>query len=304
MATKKKSNKSSSKKKSKDNHIPNFKGHYCRVCDTYKANEKFSGRGHNTHICKACSSMPPAEQAQELTTNRLMRMGGRYINKEEMKWLKNRMKDRRPEVKSLANDIFEIKFPHHRRNEIKKTLKIISFDFRIHSEIMDEYGDEYIVNAGFTADTSGKIIRKTYGEDKNIIDEQSVEVGQAKIRKIFNYMVNNDDICFWDEDLCGKVPNDDFDIDELYDGGEEDYDDEIACESDEIGEEENSEEQGELYWSVDITYKNGREQHIKNYSEYVPQEVNSLYDDSIFILLMKTAAVLTNTMKMSKQFEQ
>ena len=30
-------------------------GHYCRICEQYKANEKFSGRGHAAHICKACS---------------------------------------------------------------------------------------------------------------------------------------------------------------------------------------------------------------------------------------------------------
>lgn len=30
-------------------------GHYCRICGQYKANEKFSGRGHAAHICKACA---------------------------------------------------------------------------------------------------------------------------------------------------------------------------------------------------------------------------------------------------------
>ena len=30
-------------------------GHFCRRCKQYKANEKFSGRGHAAHICKACS---------------------------------------------------------------------------------------------------------------------------------------------------------------------------------------------------------------------------------------------------------
>jgi hypothetical protein len=29
--------------------------HYCRICQQYKANEKFSGRGHASHICKACA---------------------------------------------------------------------------------------------------------------------------------------------------------------------------------------------------------------------------------------------------------
>ncbi|WP_289189273.1 MULTISPECIES: hypothetical protein [Bacteroidales] len=32
------------------------KGHYCRICGEYKANEKFSGNGHAQHICKACMS--------------------------------------------------------------------------------------------------------------------------------------------------------------------------------------------------------------------------------------------------------
>lgn len=30
-------------------------GHYCRVCDRYRANEKFSGKGHARHICKDCA---------------------------------------------------------------------------------------------------------------------------------------------------------------------------------------------------------------------------------------------------------
>ena len=28
--------------------------HYCRICGEYKANEKFSGKGHAQHICKTC----------------------------------------------------------------------------------------------------------------------------------------------------------------------------------------------------------------------------------------------------------
>ena len=31
-------------------------GHYCRICGDYKANEKFSGKGHTRHICKSCMS--------------------------------------------------------------------------------------------------------------------------------------------------------------------------------------------------------------------------------------------------------
>ncbi|WP_280120703.1 MULTISPECIES: hypothetical protein [Muribaculaceae] len=31
-------------------------GHYCRICGEYKANEKFSGKGHALHVCKDCMS--------------------------------------------------------------------------------------------------------------------------------------------------------------------------------------------------------------------------------------------------------
>ena len=31
-------------------------GHYCWICGEYKANEKFSGKGHAQHICKSCMS--------------------------------------------------------------------------------------------------------------------------------------------------------------------------------------------------------------------------------------------------------
>lgn len=29
-------------------------GHYCWVCERYRANEKFSGKGHAQHICRDC----------------------------------------------------------------------------------------------------------------------------------------------------------------------------------------------------------------------------------------------------------
>jgi hypothetical protein len=38
-------------------------GHYCRICGQYRANEKFSGRGHAAQICKDCAkrgNKPPA----------------------------------------------------------------------------------------------------------------------------------------------------------------------------------------------------------------------------------------------------
>ena len=66
-------------------------GHYCKVCGEYKANEKFSGKGHAAHICKSCASLSPEKQAEQMTVNRLLNLPWR-LSKEQISWLKNRMK--------------------------------------------------------------------------------------------------------------------------------------------------------------------------------------------------------------------
>lgn len=45
-------------------------GYYCRVCGSYKANEKFTGKGHSRHICKACMSGRCEENAEPKTQKR------------------------------------------------------------------------------------------------------------------------------------------------------------------------------------------------------------------------------------------
>ena len=74
------------------------RGHYCKVCGEYKANEKFSGKGHAAHICKTCAALPPERQAEEMTLTRLVNLPWR-LSKEQLSWLKKRMKDRRDAVR-------------------------------------------------------------------------------------------------------------------------------------------------------------------------------------------------------------
>ena len=78
-------------------------GHYCKVCGEYKANEKFSGKGHAVHICKSCASLSPEKQAEQMTIKRLLNLPWR-LSKEQISWLKNRMEDKRPEVRALAKE--------------------------------------------------------------------------------------------------------------------------------------------------------------------------------------------------------
>ena len=37
-------------------------GGYCRIWGRVRANEKFSGRGHQEHVCKDCQRLPHAKR--------------------------------------------------------------------------------------------------------------------------------------------------------------------------------------------------------------------------------------------------
>ena len=100
-------------------------GHYCKICGEYKANEKFSGKGHAAHICKSCASLSPEKQAEQMTVNRLLNLPWR-LSKEQISWLKNRMKDKRPEVRALAKEQYEMRFPPKRLEDIEAVLAVLA----------------------------------------------------------------------------------------------------------------------------------------------------------------------------------
>ena len=60
-------------------------GHYCKICREYKANEKFSGKGHAIHMCKSCSRLNETEKAAAMDMNRLMSFPMRRLSDSERK---------------------------------------------------------------------------------------------------------------------------------------------------------------------------------------------------------------------------
>ena len=73
------------------------KGHYCKVCDQYKANEKFSGKGHNNHICKSCSKLSQIQRNEKMRISKIekIQLLGFCISKENQGLLKRYAKDKR-----------------------------------------------------------------------------------------------------------------------------------------------------------------------------------------------------------------
>jgi len=39
-------------------------GHYCRICNSRKPNEAFSGKGHRIHVCKKCALLPKEKREE------------------------------------------------------------------------------------------------------------------------------------------------------------------------------------------------------------------------------------------------
>ena len=88
-------------------------GHYCKVCGEYKANEKFSGKGHAAHVCKSCASLPPEKQAEQMTINRLLNLPWR-LSKEQISWLKKEQ--------------YEMRFPPKRLEDIEDNFDFLDED--------------------------------------------------------------------------------------------------------------------------------------------------------------------------------
>ena len=61
-------------------------GHYCKVCGEYKANERFSGRGHAAHICKKCAALPAAQRSEDMTLTKLWNLPWQ-LSAQQRDWL-------------------------------------------------------------------------------------------------------------------------------------------------------------------------------------------------------------------------
>ena len=259
-----------SKKKSSRPH-----GHYCKICDEYKANEKFSGKGHAAHICKACSKLSAAEKAEAMTINRLMNFPMGRLSESEKKWLENRVHDRRPEVADLAREVYNAHFPYAERNRQKKQLIINTLAFEIHTEVFDEYGDELPVNVRFTADRHSRVLTMTDFDRDGV--EQSLTLDGKKMSTLLRWAVHSLEIFMWPEDYGlihprGSIPPD-F---ELF---PDDWDEEEADEDDEdsLDDEDAPELEGEASWRVNIEYSDHTSQEIVSYQDYLADRPEELY---------------------------
>lgn len=94
-------------------------GHYCRICGEYKANEKFSGKGHARHICKQCQSLPEDVKADRVRCNEVERAAFKYpMSRQDWELLeKYAMKYKDKESGQFAQEMLDMKRGNHTQDE-------------------------------------------------------------------------------------------------------------------------------------------------------------------------------------------
>lgn len=112
-------------------------GHYCKICDQWKANEKFSGKGHATHICKECASLPIERKNELQRINKVERIAEKFrLTKEEWDLLEKYSKSNKyPELKEYASDVLA----HHRQMKEDRKPQIEEIAY---SDLEDELKEE------------------------------------------------------------------------------------------------------------------------------------------------------------------
>ena len=90
-------------------------GHYCRICGEYKANEKFSGKGHARHICKECQSLPKEVQVDMVRCNEVERTAFKFpMSRQDWELLeKYAQKYKDKESGQFAQDMLDMKRGNH-----------------------------------------------------------------------------------------------------------------------------------------------------------------------------------------------
>lgn len=244
-------------------------GHYCKICGEYKANEKFSGKGHAAHICKACSRLSAAEKAAAMDMNRLMSFPMRRLSDSEKKWLQAKMHDKCPEVADTAKEVYNVCFPHAERNAMKKQLVINTLSFEVHTEVYDGYGDMEMADRRFTIGRKSRVLTMTDFQAES--GEKSVTLEGGQMEKLLRYIVHTLEIFMWEQDYCLNPDEDDFFTDILPD--EDIYVDDLEKKEEGFP----TEPEGRPFWQAQVEYSNHTVQNIFSYEDYLPDHPEELY---------------------------
>jgi len=99
-------------------------GHYCRVCGRVRANERFSGKGHRSHVCKDCARLPKGERQVVFDAEEIAGfLGQSNISQKNIQRLGELAESPDPETAARAELVLDVALVAPRRRRRLQILK-------------------------------------------------------------------------------------------------------------------------------------------------------------------------------------
>lgn len=99
-------------------------GHYCRICGRSRPNEKFSGKGHSSHICKDCAKLPMEKrEAIDQESEIFNYLKQSTISKKNISRLMKLSSSSNTKITELAKIVLEVA---HVKPHKKRRLKVLA----------------------------------------------------------------------------------------------------------------------------------------------------------------------------------
>ena len=85
------------------------RGHYCRICKSLRPNEAFSGKGHQTHVCKKCARLPKEEREEIECKDEIFNyLGQSHISDKNVSRLRKLAVSPNEKIAELAGIVLEV----------------------------------------------------------------------------------------------------------------------------------------------------------------------------------------------------
>ena len=96
-------------------------GHWCKICDRMLPNEKFSGKGHKSHICKKCARLPKEKREAIMQVDEIFGyLKQSNISQKNLIRLKKLCSSSNKKVAELASVVLEVgRVKPHKRGRLK-----------------------------------------------------------------------------------------------------------------------------------------------------------------------------------------
>lgn len=124
-------------------------GHYCRLCRRHRANEAFSGRGRQSHVCKKCQRNPPAHRERNAQLDELDGfIEQSNISEKNVRRLELLCQATDPRVRERAKVILDVArlYPRKRRRYVRMTAENPPLLRRLKALLGDGWWDDLVVS--------------------------------------------------------------------------------------------------------------------------------------------------------------